>query len=70
MGQPIRIADIAQQMIDKSNRNISIVYTGLREGEKLDEVLISTDETTECRKHPLISHTRVTPASAELPPVK
>ena len=64
MGQPIRIADIAQQMIDKSNRNISIVYTGLREGEKLDEVLISTGETTECRKHPLISHSRVTPIKA------
>ncbi len=67
MGDPIRIADVARQMIDKSGRDIDIVFTGLRDGEKLDEVLVSTRESAEHRRHPLISHTRVAPAGTEAP---
>ena len=63
MGEPIRIADVARQMIDKSGRDIEIVYTGLRPGEKLDEVLVSHAEVAHCRTHPLISHTRVSQAA-------
>jgi FlaA1/EpsC-like NDP-sugar epimerase len=61
MGDPVRIVDVARQMIEKSGRDIEIVFTGLRQGEKMDEVLISVDETTEHRRHPLIAHTRVYP---------
>jgi len=57
----VKIVDVARQMIEKSGRDIEIVFTGLRQGEKLDEVLVSVDETTENRKHPLISHTKVVP---------
>ena len=32
MGRPVRIADVAKHMIEKSGRDIDIVYTGLREG--------------------------------------
>jgi FlaA1/EpsC-like NDP-sugar epimerase len=60
MGEPIRIADVARQMIQKSGRDIDIVFTGLRPGEKMDEVLVSVTEDAEHRRHPLISHTRVT----------
>ncbi len=68
MGDPVRIADVARQMIQKSGRDIEIVYTGLRPGEKLDEVLVSESETAEHRRHPLISHTRVMSTSAEAEP--
>jgi hypothetical protein len=63
MGEPVRIADLARQMIELSglrlrdennpDGDIRIEYTGLRPGEKLyEELLITTrDQPTE---HPLI----------------
>ena len=68
MGEPVRIDDVARQMIEKSGRDIDIVYTGLRDGEKMDEVLVSVDETAEHRRHPLISHTMAVPLDAGVPP--
>ena len=59
MGDPVKIVDVARQMIEKSGRDIDIVFTGLRQGEKMDEVLVSGSEHAEHRRHPLISHTRV-----------
>jgi dTDP-glucose 4,6-dehydratase len=58
MGNPVKILDVAKQMIEKSGRDIKIIFTGLRDGEKLNENLFSADEQSEKRKHPLISHTR------------
>ena len=57
MGNPVKILDVAKQMIEKSGRDIKIIFTGLRDGEKLNENLFSADEQSEKRKHPLISHT-------------
>lgn len=55
MGKPVRIADLAQRMIDLSGaRNIQIKYTGLREGEKLYEELLATKENTKPTDHPKI----------------
>ena len=47
MGKPVRIADLAKQMISLSGAyNVEIKYTGLRPGEKLfEEVLSSTEDT-------------------------
>ncbi|MEM7567124.1 MAG: nucleoside-diphosphate sugar epimerase/dehydratase [Pseudomonadota bacterium] len=49
MGTPIRIADLAAQMIRlagyEPGRDIEIAYTGLRPGEKLSEGLSDPDET-------------------------
>lgn len=59
MGDPIRIDDVARRMIEKSGREIQVVYTGLRTGEKLSEVLFSVDEHAVTKSHPLIFHTRV-----------
>ena len=39
MGEPVRIADVARRLADEADRPIEIVYTGLRPGEKLHEVL-------------------------------
>jgi FlaA1/EpsC-like NDP-sugar epimerase len=61
MGSPVSIDSIAHHMIEVSGRTIDVVYTGLREGEKLNEVLISNSEEAETRSHPLIFHTRVEP---------
>lgn len=61
MGEPVRILDIAQRMIDISGKDIDIVYTGLREGEKLHEELVGYDELLERPFHPRISHARVEP---------
>jgi len=56
MGEPVRIADVAAQMVAKSGRNIEIVYTGLRPSEKMTEVLTSEDEQPRVGSHPSISH--------------
>lgn len=45
MGEPIKIIDLAQRMIDISKKDIKIEITGLRSGEKLHESLASPEET-------------------------
>lgn len=48
MGEPVKIVDLAKKMIKlsglKEGEDIKIVYTGLREGEKLYEELLSAAE--------------------------
>jgi FlaA1/EpsC-like NDP-sugar epimerase len=48
MGTPVRIADMARDLIRLSgkepDKDIKIVFTGLREGEKLYEELITVGE--------------------------
>ncbi|MFC4553900.1 polysaccharide biosynthesis protein [Georgenia faecalis] len=59
MGEPVKIVDVAQRLITHSGKDIEIVYTGLRNGEKLHEDLFSVDEAGDRPHHPLISHVRV-----------
>jgi FlaA1/EpsC-like NDP-sugar epimerase len=66
MGQPVKIVDMAQQLIAMSGKSIEIVYTGLREGEKLHEELFGSAETDERSKHPLVSHAHVEPLSVDV----
>lgn len=65
MGEPVRILDVARRMIEMSGKDIEIVYTGLREGEKLHEVLVGSRENLERPFHPKISHARVDSISPE-----
>ena len=55
MGKPVRIADLAKRMIDLSGaKNIEIKFTGLRDGEKLYEEVLSGAEQTKPTSHPKI----------------
>ena len=48
MGQPVKIADLAERMIRLSGlepgRDIAITYTGIRPGERLNEILFARNE--------------------------
>ena len=60
MGQPVRIADLAQRMIKLSGaQNIEIKYTGLRDGEKLYEEVLSDAEESLPTVHPKIRIAKV-----------
>lgn len=59
MGEPVRILDVAQRMIEMSGKDIEIIFTGLRDGEKLHEDLVGASERTERPRHPKIWHARV-----------
>jgi len=66
MGRPVKIYDIARRMIAMSGRkNVQIIFTGLRPGEKLHEDLVSEDEDAERPFSPLISHAHVEPVQPE-----
>lgn len=67
MGAPVRIADVARQLIEQSGRDIAISYTGLRPGEKLHEVLLSGGEAATRPHHALIDHVNVPAAWPDLP---
>ena len=55
MGKPVRIADLAQRMINLSGaKHVKIEYTGLRDGEKLYEELLNDTEVTKPTHHPKI----------------
>lgn len=52
MGKPVRIADLARRMIELSGaKGVEIKYTGLRDGEKLYEAVLSESEATKPSFH-------------------
>jgi len=58
MGKSVKVLDLAKKMIQLSgltlDKDIKIVFTGLRPGEKLFEELLHTSENTMPTHHPLI----------------
>ena len=55
MGEPVKIAELAKDMIRLSGfqqDEIKVIYTGLRRGEKLYEELLAHDELTQPTPHP------------------
>ncbi len=67
MGLPIKIVDLAKKMISLSGlqagKDIDIVFTGLREGEKLYEELLNNSEDTIQTHHEKILIGKVEPYS-------
>ena len=59
MGDPVRIVDVARRLVGSADNGI--VFTGLRRGEKLHEVLLGKGEVDRRPVHPLISHVPVPP---------
>jgi FlaA1/EpsC-like NDP-sugar epimerase len=67
MGEPIRIADLARELIRMAGHTeaeIPVVFTGLRPGEKLYEELLADDDTTLPTAHPRL---RIAQLRAERP---
>lgn len=69
MGQPVKILDLAENMIRLSGyvpyRDIDIVETGLRPGEKLYEELLIRSRDIETTEHDLIFVERQPPITGE-----
>lgn len=69
MGEPVRILDLAEQMITLSgfrpHTEIPIVFTGVRPGEKIQEVLLNSDEAVGTTRHPKIFIGQINSVSPE-----
>ena len=69
MGQPVNITYLAEQMIRLSGRapgrDVSIVYTGLRPGEKLHETLFNADEAMLPTRHEKLMQAAQLPIQSE-----
>ena len=67
MGSPVRIYDLAKKMVQLSGleigKDIEIVFTGLRDGEKLYEELLSKRENTLATHHTKILKAKVAESS-------
>jgi FlaA1/EpsC-like NDP-sugar epimerase len=61
MGDPVRILDVAQRFAARVERPVDIVFTGLRPGEKVREVLLGDGEQDNRPIHPLVTHVVVPP---------
>jgi dTDP-glucose 4,6-dehydratase len=67
MGEPVPIVRLAEELIGEIEPGIEIpfVYTGLRQGEKLYEVLVGESEVALRKPHELISSYSVPPLGPE-----
>jgi FlaA1/EpsC-like NDP-sugar epimerase len=69
MGEPVRILDVARDLIRLSglepDRDIPIVFSGIRPGEKLFEELSTDEESNDRTEHDRIFRCKITPPSAD-----
>lgn len=69
MGEPIRIEDLARDMIQLSHHSVDeipIVYTGLRPGEKLHEEVTAEGDSLHATEHPQVMMVAVRQPSATI----
>ena len=69
MGDSVKIVDLATQMINLSGleigKDIDIIFTGMRPGEKLYEELLNSEENTLPTHHPQIKIAKIRPYDLE-----
>lgn len=69
MGKPVKIKDMAYDLIQlhglQPDKDIKLVYTGLRPGEKLYEELLTSEEGTTSTRHEKIFKARINPLDTE-----
>ena len=68
MGEPVRIVDLARDMIRLSGADpnkIAVIFTGLRPGEKLFEELLASEEATLPTPHPKLRIARARAANLD-----
>ncbi len=70
MGSPVKIMDLAQEMVRLSglepDRDIQFVFTGIRPGEKLFEEMLSAEEGTNTTQHQKIFAAKLSPPDITL----
>jgi FlaA1/EpsC-like NDP-sugar epimerase len=60
MGEQVKIVDVAHTLLQMSGRrDVDVVFTGLRTGEKHAEELFSNDEAPVPTDHPLVARVQV-----------
>lgn len=59
MGQPVKILELAKKLIARSGKQVNIEFSGLRKGEKLNELLFSENEDIQITRDPMINKTKV-----------
>lgn len=69
MGKPVKIVDLAREMIKLSgfvpDKDIAIVFTGIRPGEKLFEEILTAEEGTAATKNKQIFKARLSEIQSE-----
>jgi FlaA1/EpsC-like NDP-sugar epimerase len=69
MGKPVRILDVAREFVKlhgmEPGKDVEIVFTGLRKGEKLSEILHYPHERLLPTAHPRVLKTKVAPTVLE-----
>jgi FlaA1/EpsC-like NDP-sugar epimerase len=70
MGKPVKIVDLAREMIRLSgfepDKDIPIIFTGLRRGEKLFEEMLTAEEGTDSTCYKQIFKARLTLKNGKL----
>src|SRR5699024_1036397 len=59
MGEPVRIVDLAKNLIALADADSEIVFTGLRPGEKLDEELVGDYGSDDVQDHDSVRTVRL-----------